>query len=148
MPECWICLQDAPELRQCACPRVAHAGCLALWQLQRAGRSEETICRFCRCELPHWKHGLGGCDPVVCLDHEGKSVRLRVPIDTPAVAFEEIVRWTLGIPRESEVSMDFDCTHPASGTPVRLIGAASIPTALHYAAVVAARRKNTIASNV
>ncbi len=41
IPICWICLDtarpDAPLVTPCACPRQAHAQCLARWQLQSAG---------------------------------------------------------------------------------------------------------------
>lgn len=41
IPICWICLDVArPDRRlvqPCACPRFAHAQCLARWQLQSAG---------------------------------------------------------------------------------------------------------------
>lgn len=38
VPVCWICLGEQPGLlRPCACPRFAHATCLARWQLQSAG---------------------------------------------------------------------------------------------------------------
>lgn len=40
-PVCWICLDgaraDTSLMRPCNCPRHAHAGCLARWQLQSAG---------------------------------------------------------------------------------------------------------------
>ena len=40
-PICWICLDGAKNesalMRPCNCPRYAHGGCLARWQLQSAG---------------------------------------------------------------------------------------------------------------
>ena len=40
-PVCWICLDtERPHrhlVQPCACPRFAHAHCLARWQLQSAG---------------------------------------------------------------------------------------------------------------
>ena len=45
---CWICLSEEGELSSpCRCPRKVHMECLARWQLQQAGRSEEQTCRFC-----------------------------------------------------------------------------------------------------
>jgi len=54
---CWICLDDdqAELFSPCTCPRKAHAKCLARWQLQQAGRPEETHCRFCASQLADWK---------------------------------------------------------------------------------------------
>ena len=62
-PACWICLQEAedslnPLVRVCACPRTAHAKCVARWQLQSAGRPEEKNCRFCAAALPDWRSQL------------------------------------------------------------------------------------------
>ncbi len=78
---CWICLSGEGELAHpCNCPedRVVHKKCLARWQLQSAGRSEEKSCRFCKAELPAWKDSLTPTHlkpaiPVV-------SVRRRLPI--------------------------------------------------------------------
>ena len=48
-PVCWVCLcpgePDRPLSAPCACPRPVHERCLARWQLQQAGREEETTCR-------------------------------------------------------------------------------------------------------
>ncbi len=47
---CWICLDEKQEgqplYSPCACPRKVHPKCLARWQLQQAGRPEETHCRY------------------------------------------------------------------------------------------------------
>jgi hypothetical protein len=47
---CWICLDDTkdkdPLVSPCRCPRKVHPRCLARWQLQQAGRPEETACRY------------------------------------------------------------------------------------------------------
>lgn len=52
---CWICLDEnkrGQELRSpCACPRKVHPQCMARWQLQQAGRPEETNCRYCGLHL-------------------------------------------------------------------------------------------------
>ena len=54
-PVCWVCLSDEGSLTQpCSCPRHSHAACLARWQLQSAGRLEQTHCRFCNESLPEW----------------------------------------------------------------------------------------------
>lgn len=45
---CWICLDDVSKgqlINPCRCPRKVHPTCLARWQLQQAGRAEETQCR-------------------------------------------------------------------------------------------------------
>ena len=47
---CWICLDDSGSEKEalvspCNCPRKVHPKCLARWQLQQAGRLEETNCR-------------------------------------------------------------------------------------------------------
>jgi len=40
----------------CKCPgRHAHKSCLAKWQLQCLGKSEEKYCRFCDAALPDWR---------------------------------------------------------------------------------------------
>eukprot|EP00192_Tetraselmis_astigmatica_P021878 CAMPEP_0117673682 /NCGR_PEP_ID=MMETSP0804-20121206/14606_1 /TAXON_ID=1074897 /ORGANISM="Tetraselmis astigmatica, Strain CCMP880" /LENGTH=283 /DNA_ID=CAMNT_0005482443 /DNA_START=27 /DNA_END=878 /DNA_ORIENTATION=- len=57
---CWICLEelkgrDSSLVGVCHCPRLVHKGCLAKWQMLKAGTGEETHCRFCSNELPDWK---------------------------------------------------------------------------------------------
>ena len=54
---CWICLDDSTGetgketmMSPCLCPRRVHPKCLARWQLQQAGRPEETHCRWGDCD--------------------------------------------------------------------------------------------------
>ena len=45
---CWICLEAGSRhdlVNPCRCPRKCHPQCMARWQLQQAGRAEETHCR-------------------------------------------------------------------------------------------------------
>lgn len=62
---CWICLDDgvAPLITPCACPHPVHPRCLARWQLQQAGRPEESACRFCGGGYPDWRAVLLGGSP-------------------------------------------------------------------------------------
>lgn len=59
---CWICLGESEAgdqlWRPCSCPRLVHAKCMARWQLQCSGKSEEVTCKFCNDELPNWRHTL------------------------------------------------------------------------------------------
>ncbi len=62
---CWICLDDGCStgsrqdlMSPCQCPRKVHPKCLARWQLQQAGKAEETHCRFCHSTLADWKASL------------------------------------------------------------------------------------------
>ncbi|KAL0041747.1 hypothetical protein WJX79_003202 [Trebouxia sp. C0005] len=54
-------------VQPCRCPRPVHQTCLARWQLQSVGRSEETACRFCYEELPDWRtaYNLPTATPVM-----------------------------------------------------------------------------------
>ena len=63
---CWICLDDLSKgqlINPCRCPRKVHPTCLARWQLQQAGRAEETQCR-CAVTAHHvgrTAHGIREC---------------------------------------------------------------------------------------
>merc|ERR1712216_652897 len=60
--QCWICLDgdtaDRELYHPCACPRWAHAKCVARWQLQCSGKPEEVTCKFCASRLPDWRATL------------------------------------------------------------------------------------------
>ncbi|GBF90703.1 hypothetical protein Rsub_03004 [Raphidocelis subcapitata] len=75
-PCCWICLDEGggPLTTPCACPRPVHACCLARWQLQQAGRAEETACRFCCGRYPDWRAALPG----ICAAAAAAAARARL----------------------------------------------------------------------
>lgn len=62
---CWICLDDTKDrdvlVSPCRCPRKVHPRCLARWQLQQAGRLEETNCRCANLESPVLWFQMSAC---------------------------------------------------------------------------------------
>lgn len=79
--QCWLCLQgpeenSSPLFVPCRCPGLtSHPLCLARWQLQQAGRPEETQCRFCEARLPAWTDsGMLGDQMLIASDLSRQSV--------------------------------------------------------------------------
>ena len=102
---CWLCLQSAEESGDalhapCACPRLAHRGCLARWQLTRCGKAEERECRFCERELPDWRQASAAlpiATPTMVVHHEGRSFSLCVaPGAAGRAEFERQIREVRG----------------------------------------------------
>ena len=55
----YTCVFSIAQLyHPCACPRWAHAKCMARWQLQCSGKPEEVMCKFCAMRLPDWRNTL------------------------------------------------------------------------------------------
>ncbi|KAI8466096.1 MAG: hypothetical protein J3K34DRAFT_472897 [Monoraphidium minutum] len=142
-PCCWICLgSDGPLERPCACPRDAHARCLARWQLQQAGRAEERACRFCGAAYGDWREqlaagaGLAPATPVMAVSVGGCVHKLRVRPGPEGKA----VRQLLGYDEAAEFDVVFECKVPNSGEKVHLSGFQAFDAATHCALVSAARR--------
>eukprot|EP00798_Chlamydomonas_sp_ICE-L_P001297 gene1297-32646_t len=168
---CWICLESSGELSQpCSCPRFCHQKCMARWQLQQAGRTEEKYCRFCAQELPDWKstflgngehHGgiIGNgqhvvpaevVDPVMVVTLGDKVHRIKVKLgEEGRKEFQLKVRALFNIPDGVDFEVTFRCKAPATGgastaDTIQLEGMNSYSAATHCASVMAAQR---VASN-
>eukprot|EP00775_Hariotina_reticulata_P005703 gene5703-5942_t len=161
---CWICLggpqsptcklsgqatseqQGSRLVRVCACPRPVHRECLARWQLQQAGRSEERYCRFCNKEYPDWKDALTPIElrpttPIMAVSVRGRVHKLRVkPGPEGKEDFKRQVRQLLGYDDSMEFDVIFECKTPHSGEKVQLHGFSAFDAATHCAAVSAAKR--------
>ncbi|GBF95979.1 hypothetical protein Rsub_08102 [Raphidocelis subcapitata] len=162
---CWVCLgpggPGAPLALPCACPRPVHTRCLARWQLQQAGREEETTCRFCRGPYGDWRDALGAPEPglepaapVMALSVRGRVHKLRVsPGPEGRRQFQSEVRRLLGRGGEGggegaggeadagpDVDVVFEIKVPATGERVQLSGFQAFDAAAHCAAISAARR--------
>ncbi|KAF8072342.1 hypothetical protein HT031_000001 [Scenedesmus sp. PABB004] len=139
---------DRPLLStSCGCPRRCHASCLARWQLQQAGKSEERYCRFCNGEYPDWKRALTPealqpTTPVMAVSVRGRVHKLRVkPGPEGKEEFKRQVRALLGYDDTMDFDVIFECKTPHSGEKVQLHGFSAFDAATHCAAVSAARRK-------
>lgn len=81
---CWVCLDGHspinPLIKPCMCPsRLVHQSCLARWQLQQAGKTEEVSCRFCSAQLPDWRDttaALPKATPIMTIVHNGESYQV------------------------------------------------------------------------
>ncbi|KAA6426268.1 MAG: zygote specific ZYS1 [Trebouxia sp. A1-2] len=140
-PICWICLDvgraDTALMRPCNCPRYAHAGCLARWQLQSAGSRRETHCEFCDCTLPEWKSTLtpvcGANAPAVMnVNFDGQTYSFEVkPGSAGYKQFTQAIREAFSLPEDSLIH---------AGSLLTLQGAGAYDAAVHCASVSAARR--------
>ena len=153
---CWICLGEADEnkplLSVCKCPRPVHAACAARWQLQSAGKSEETECRFCAATLPDWRHFLTpdslrsvDTQAVMSITLNDKSAVLSVSGEPGA--YEEFlhrIRCIFDLPGDAEFNFGFDCDDPLNGGKLTLNSARSYHAAVHCAKISAAKRISRI----
>lgn len=153
---CWICLDGSATnemlVAPCSCPRVAHPSCLARWQLQSAGKSEELHCRFCNKHLPDWRHVMTPQNskqvtPYMRVSYGGKNYKLKVnPGPDGLQQFENEVRKLLKLPTGQDFEVIFHCRAPGSGDVLQLHGLNAYDAAVHCASVTAGsgavQRKN------
>ena len=146
--ECWICMGRAPPfLRPCLCPKSVHGRCLARWQLQKAGQSEETQCRFCQATLPDWREHLGGerpdASPTMSVEYRGevKLIKMRAGQSPDLGAIERLIKRLFEIPDSQELNLKFECRVPDSDEALELEGNGAFPAALHCATMTAHRNQ-------
>lgn len=160
---CWICFDsDLRGLtRPCSCPNHVHGACLARWQLRRAGRAEETACRFCSRRLPDWRESLTPAAmaapmtarlPVMAVHLDGVEHRFTVRPGTEGRRrFQAEIRERYDLASDAELEVTFKCEEPAiaarEGSPhaqpkthVTLDGLGAYDAAFHCASVTAAER--------
>jgi len=121
---CWIC-HDGPKPgakleSPCRCKSMkAHRACLARWQLQQAGKTEERKCRFCQEDLPDWKqthHGLPKATPIMTVVHDGITHQVAVePGEMGQVKFQADIRRIFGLEETDAIQLTFGCRVPGSG---------------------------------
>ncbi|KXZ51012.1 hypothetical protein GPECTOR_14g253 [Gonium pectorale] len=157
---CWICLDDTkdkdPLINPCKCPRKVHPRCLARWQLQQAGRLEETNCRFCQCNLADWKTSLTPenlkpevqrVQPIMVVYFEGQIHR--IPVKQGPDGLKEFtlrIRELFRLPEDVDISLTFGCKEPLSGQHLKLEGIGAFDAAVHCASVAAAERQQKLKS--
>lgn len=153
---CWICLDEKQEgqplYSPCACPRKVHPKCLARWQLQQAGRPEETHCRFCSKTLADWKSSLTPenlkpevqkVQPIMVVYFEGEIHRIPVKQGSDGVKeFTSRIRELFRLPEDVDISLTFGCKEPMSGQHLKLEGIGAFDAAVHCASVAAAERQH------
>ena len=156
--QCWICMESGardPLASVCACPgKLAHARCIARWQLQSAGKQEERTCRFCMNELPDWRPHLTPPDlkpsrtAVLAVALNGGEHRITVePGSSGRSQFEKEIRRLFSLTDDDEIDFTFDCQAPGtfgeSAVKLVLEGGDAFDAAFHCAAVTAALRART-----
>lgn len=146
---CWICFTDDNTdvlVKPCSCPRRVHASCLARWQLQCAGRQEESRCRFCSAALPDWRSNIAPsvpqpAVPVMSIHHNNRTYWLEVHPGTEGqVRFEEEVRHLLGLDDTQSFDITFECKVPGTGNSMELQGLKAFDAAVFCASISAAER--------
>uniref|UniRef100_A0A7S0RQR2 RING-CH-type domain-containing protein n=1 Tax=Chlamydomonas leiostraca TaxID=1034604 RepID=A0A7S0RQR2_9CHLO len=157
---CWICLDDNQDeqvlMSPCKCPRKVHPKCLARWQLQQAGKQEETTCRFCNNQLADWKASLTPealrpevqkVQPIMVVYFEGEIHR--IPVKQGGDGLKEFttrIRELFRLPEDVDISLTFGCKEPMSGQHLKLEGMGAFDAAVHCASVAAAERQHKIRS--
>ncbi|CAL8461443.1 g974 [Coccomyxa elongata] len=149
---CWICLGEADECKPlllvCKCPRPVHAACAARWQLQSAGKSEETQCRFCAAALPDWRQfltpeALRSVDALATMSITLKAKTAVLSVSSEAGAYEEFLHricCIFDLPSDAQFNFGFDCDDPLNCGKITLSGARFYHAAVHCAKISAARR--------
>lgn len=147
---CWICLEPGTvhnDLRQpCQCPRYVHTRCLARWQLQSAGKEEETHCRFCKATLPDWRTSYPArqqnlATPVLTVTCKGRTHRLTArPGPEGCEEFKTQLQQIFGISTDMSFSITFNIKTPQAGGRLQLHGLACYDAAFYCAAVTAGCR--------
>ncbi|GAX85082.1 hypothetical protein CEUSTIGMA_g12502.t1 [Chlamydomonas eustigma] len=150
---CWICLSSDgdPLVQACNCPadRVVHKKCLARWQLQSAGKSEEHRCRFCQAVYPSWKDSLTPAHlkpaiPVVSVHYNGICYRLRVkPGPEGFASFQRQLQRITGLSVLDCMQITFQCRAPETAEELSFKGISAFDAAIHCAAISAAERLAT-----
>mmetsp|Transcript_19037 Transcript_19037/g.32574 ORF Transcript_19037/g.32574 Transcript_19037/m.32574 type:complete len:591 (-) Transcript_19037:575-2347(-) len=153
---CWICLDEMKAgqalISPCKCPRKVHPQCMARWQLQQAGRAEETHCRFCNSALDDWKDSLtpdvlkpevDRVQPIMVVYFEGEIHRIPVRQGDAGLSdFTSRIRELFQLPTEVDISLTFGCKEPMSGHHLKLEGMGAFDAAVHCASVAAAERQH------
>ncbi|GLC33145.1 hypothetical protein PLESTF_000147100 [Pleodorina starrii] len=149
---CWICFtgaESAPLMRPCPCPRFVHRGCLGRWQLQCAGKSEETQCRFCGNNLPrldetltpdHLRSMYRSVVTYMAIQYNEQyyMVPVRPGVDS-AEDFRARVKKLIGLPDDQEINVSFQCAAPTTGEQLTLSGIECFNAAATCAGISAAK---------
>lgn len=125
---CWICLEEGndgnPLVQPCKCPRYAHRPCVARWQFERAGKTEERYCRFCNERLRNWNEAFVSPDlkpyydqamPSMAVKLGDQTVRLYVlPGEEGRKLFLQQIRDMYHIDDDVDFDVTFGCSDPAN----------------------------------
>jgi hypothetical protein len=137
---CYICFESSGILENvCDCTwMLVHRECQARWQLQKAGSSEETACRFCRKAVPDWREAHAGkpkAAPVMSVVYNGKVHQIRVqPGPIGQEKFRDEIRNIFNLSEEDTIELTFGCKIPGSREEeVTLEGWSSFDAAVHCA---------------
>jgi hypothetical protein len=116
--DCWICLgKSADIIKPCKCPRYVHPLCLARWQIENIGTSEEIQCRFCNDLFPSWKniytlqeeHTLSPISfKVICMGIEHKLNVVPNGFERFKIELMKLYR----LANDQEFSITYACTVP------------------------------------
>jgi len=162
---CFICLGgdnpeglEGPLLRQCNCPSLfSHTQCMIRWQLQNAGKAEESECRFCRTTLKDWRKGFSEmlplqpaqvqpAPPVMAVVFRGRTIKVPLihcegpdGVAESQAKFKRTVCTLFNLPQGTEFEVSFDCKTPV-GDRMNLRGFKCFEAATYCAAASASRR--------
>lgn len=150
---CYICLEPVAEgTHICKCHHCVHPECMATWQFNNVGKSEEMNCRFCNEKLPDWR-------PYMMPKHLKNLYKVATPSISVMVGnttyklpvfegaegkstFIAMVKFLLNIDDDdSNVICDFvfTCKHPFTGKKKVFKGLQYYDVAFHCAKVAAAQ---------
>ncbi|KAF8073095.1 hypothetical protein HT031_000756 [Scenedesmus sp. PABB004] len=146
---CFICL-DGPRpaealVHPCSCPRKVHAACLAKWQLNCAGKDEETRCRFCHAVLPDWRPALTPqqlkpAASVMSVRYRGVTYRITYTPGPDGLEHFLQTLQAIGIKVASASQVTFLCRSPDTGEEMSLKGLKAFDAAAYCASITAAKR--------
>uniref|UniRef100_A0A383VT68 RING-CH-type domain-containing protein n=1 Tax=Tetradesmus obliquus TaxID=3088 RepID=A0A383VT68_TETOB len=146
---CFICLdgprQQEPLVSPCSCPRKVHAACLAKWQLNCAGKDEETRCRFCHSVLPDWRPALTPqqlkpAASVMSVRYRGVTYRITYTPGPDGLEHFLATLQAIGIKVASASQVTFLCRSPDTGEEMSLKGLKAFDAAAYCASITAAKR--------
>ena len=150
--ECWLCMDNIPGEKTkslCKCPgRYAHKTCMAKWQLQCLGKSEEKYCRFCNVVLPNWresypidKYNMFTPDITIKLIIHDKElvVKLKPNLSNYAEKFVDAIREQLGV-NMTNVTTNIQLSTVVDGIEIKSSDKESLNAILYLAAYNAQHR--------
>jgi hypothetical protein len=128
-----------------------HPQCLARWQLQQAGKQEETKCRFCNSQLLDWKDAIipddvkpyYACTKVTMrLLFEGRTYYIKTSSgDAGKQEFITAIRQLCNIDDDVDFDLNFSVREPVGDNDIQLVGHDAYDAAVKCGRIAAAMRR-------
>jgi len=151
---CWICMdeQDGNVPKQvCGCPRKVHPQCLARWQLQQAGKQEETKCRFCDSQLLDWKDAFipddvkpyyASTTVTMRVIFEGRTYYIKTTSgEAGKQEFINAIRQLCNIDDDVDFDLNFNVREPVVDNEIQLFGQGAYDAAIKCGRIAAAMHR-------